>query len=379
MRNFITLCGAAVLLAETAGAQGRLPARAGTETFPATATVSIESGGDTNCVVLLTGTGVFRRGDATGPTTNRVIATEIVSLNLTGAVAGLGEVTLQAGSNLVGIASTGQITSTNNLFPAESAFDVFVVLGLPGNSNFVNTTALRLTNSITASPAIGQTYTNVGPVDLALTDDTNTVVGSLIRFALTPASRGSTRHLGISASVTGTNDLGILTLATCPTTTGVAVASLRGQFFSGPLTPNAGCDEAFDTNILFAAKWNTNVRAPDWRGFHTGRFILFRISPAGKTNLVGFGSMDGSNGVGTRRAPLELDAEDCDSCYRFEGKLKGRIIERGPLASARLEATYAGEHLDGNGDPVSCCPPPATPPQGEFRLTLDGVAVTRCP
>jgi len=378
MRQIICLLGTFVLIAASCPAQSRLPARGGTETFPAAATLSFETLGETNCVALLTGTGEFRRGDATGPTSNRVIATEIVSLNLTGKVAGLGNIQLVAGSNIVGRASTGQITSTNNLFPAESTFDVFVLIGLPG-AFLVNTTALRLTNSITASPAISQTYTNIGPVDLADADDTNTVVGSLIQFALTPAARGSTRHLGISASVTGTNDLGALSLGVCPGTNGIAVASLRGQSFSGPLTPNADCDQALDTNILFAAKWNTNVRAPDWRGYHTGRFILFRIGDGGKTNLVGFGTMDGSNGVGTRRAPLELDAENCDSCYRFEGKLKGRITERGPLAGARLEATYAGEHLDSSGDPIGCCPPPATPPQGAFRLTLDGVAVTRCP
>ncbi|MCX7915601.1 MAG: hypothetical protein N3A53_04780, partial [Verrucomicrobiae bacterium] len=73
-----------------------------------------------------------------------------------------------------------------------------------------------------------------------------------------------------------------------------------------------------------------------------------------------------------------LDEEDCASCYRFEGRLRGRVIASGPLAGARIEATYAGEYLDDSNDPIRCCPPPATLPQGAFRMTVEGVAITSC-
>ncbi len=368
----------AVLAAASAHAQTRLPTRGGQETFPAVATVSFDVNGQTNCVVLLTGPCVLSRGNSTGPKTNLVIDAEIVSLSLTGSLPGVGPVTLRAGSNLVGRVSSGQIVSTNSFFPASSFFDVYASIDLPGGTSLVNTAAQRIEATITKTPALSQTYTNVGAASLFDSTDTNTVVGTLIQFGLTPANRGSQRQLGMSVNIAGTNDIGALTMGLCAGTQDVALASMQGQLFAGPMTPNAGCDEALGTNLIFATKWNTNVRAPDWRGYHAGRFIMFRVGSNGKTNLFAFGNLDGSNGAGTHRAPLAAEAEDCSSCGHFEGSLRGVIIESGTLSSGTIKGTYAGEHLDGSGNPISCCPPPLTPPHGAFRMTLDGVITTPC-
>lgn len=370
---------AAVFSAVVGGAwaQAPLPGQSATRSQPVVVLTTLALDGQTNCFLTANGTAQLLLGSFTGPVTNRVATAEIVRMEVAGQIEGLGEVLIRAGSNLVGRASLGSLSATNRFFPADSVLDVFLRVTLPSGTNLVNVVPIRLTNSVTAWPPVGQTYVSSESVPLALAGNTNVVVGSLPQFALTFATRGTSRMYGLSASVVGTNTVRLETASTCLASTGTAVVAGQRQFFSGEWRSQPGCDESFRTNLQFIALWNTTQRPGDWRGFHTGRFVLFHLD-GGRTNLVGFGTMDGSNGVGTRQAPLALDAEDCVSCYRFEGRLRGRVIERGPLAGARLEGTYAGEYLDDDNNPVGCCPPPPQSPRGPFRMRVEGSVVQTC-
>lgn len=367
-----------ILVLGATGLRAQLPTTAGTDSFPAAASLTIEFGGATNCAVLVTGPCVVQRATPVLSGSTNTIAATIVSLDLTGSDPVWGEVRLTAGSNLVGQASTGQILTTNNLYPATSFYDVFAQIAV-GGSNYLNQTAVRLTTSVSQNPPIGSTFTNVFPVALVDAADTNTTVGTLVQLWWLPSTTGRETRLGFSVDVTGTNTYSSLTAGVCvEPSLPAATFRIRRNEFGGAITPQIGCDELTDTNLLFAAMLDTDLRAPDWRGHHKGNFIFYRLDPPGQTNLVAHGRMEGTHGVGTHRAPLSATAEDCSSCRHFEGRLRGKIVEKGhPLNGARLEATYAGEYLDDQGDPVACCPPPARPPSGPFRLTIDGVAAQR--
>lgn len=359
-------------------AQGVLPGGPATATVPVVLQMTVALDAETNCAVVATGTGGLTLGRFTGPISNRVAQTELVRMELAGRLEDGTLVTVRAGSNLVGRATLGTLSSTNRFFPASSELNLTLEIGLPGGTNLVNLTPIPLTNSVSSWPPVGQPYVSTLPVPLVLAADTNVVVGSLVQLTLTVGNRGNNQLLAMSASVTGTNAVRLAVPSVCLASTGTAVVAGQRQLFSGVWQSVPGCDESFQTNLQFTALWNTTQRPGDWRGFHTGRFVLFHLTSTGRTNIVGFGTMDGSNGAGTRRAPLELDAEDCNSCYRFEGRLRGRVIERGPLAGARIEGTYAGEYLDASNNPVSCCPPPPTLPDGAFRMTIEGVTLVPC-
>jgi|GEM_PF-4772865 len=356
-----------------------LPNRATTVTVPAVAAITLDVAGVPDCTILLTGSSTFRNGVRGGSTSNVVIETELVALDLAGVLAEGGAVRLRAGSNNVGVASLGQITATNNVFPATSFFDVFAEIELPGGTNLVTATPLRVQARTTQFPPVSQPYTNAATVVLVSATDTNQVVGELTHLWLSPARLGRDELVGISFDVLGTNTAGTADLQICGTNVATAAkATIKRANLAGPVTINVGCDEALGTNLLFAAKWTGSLRAPDWRGFHRGNFILYSLSPSGQTNLFAFGRLEGSNGISTHRSPLQNGTDDCAACYRFEGKLRGTVIAAGSLAGSKIEATYAGEQLDDNGDPVPCCPPPSAPPSGPFRMTVDGVATTKC-
>ncbi len=392
MRKYIFTIILTILGAVNAFSQTTFPKTKGTDQFPAVATITLDLGGATNCAVLLTGPCSISRVAVTNTGSAYVIATAIASLDLTGTDPVLGTVHLRAGTNFLAQASTGQISSTTNIFlnnkgdlyPADSYFDVFAQIQV-GGSNWVNQTAVRINTQILAIPPLGLTYTNLNQVDLVDATTSNTV-GQLVQIWLEPGVAGKEARLGFSADVTGTNtflgpyvstnSIGAISAGICDDPhEASATIRIRRNSFSGTLTPNTGCDEITGTNLLFAAILDTNVRAPDWRGSHTGNFIIYRLDSGGRTNVVAFGQMRGTNGVGTHRAPLSTDSESCDSCSHFEGDLLGKIVDKSAFNGASLEATYAGEYVDGSGNPLPCCPPQPTPPHGAFRLAIDGVAV----
>ncbi|MCX7916318.1 MAG: hypothetical protein N3A53_08475, partial [Verrucomicrobiae bacterium] len=265
------------LAGQPAEAQAPLPGGPASATVPMVAQITLEADGETNCFVVVTGTASLSLGRFTGPISNRVAQTEIARMELVGDAPDLGIVTVRAGSNLVGRATLGALSSTNRFFPARSTFDLFLTVGLPGGTNLVNLTPIRLTNSVTAWPPVGQAYVSTEPVILVLASATNIVMGSLEQLTLLPANRGNSRLQAVSASVTGSNSVRLAMPSSCLASTGTAVVAGQRQLFSGVWQSQVDCDESFRTNLQFTALWNTTQRPGDWRGFHTGRFVLFQL------------------------------------------------------------------------------------------------------
>ncbi|MSR65137.1 MAG: hypothetical protein EXS18_05075 [Verrucomicrobiae bacterium] len=204
----------------------------------------------------------------------------------------------------------------------------------------------------------------------------------------TPRNSGATAalgtRLGFSRNVNGSVTLGTLRMGACADPNDVASASVSvaGQTPSATMTVNTNCDEtaliSSTNNVLAGATqmqvdWNFNLRAPDWRGTHKGSFSILK----GNTVLAR-GTMEGVNNVGTHRnPPLTNDCEMCDACDHFEGKLRGKIVAPAQLKGALLDATYSGQFVGTQTDPITCCPPPNAPPSGSFRMAIDGVVITK--
>ena len=152
-------------------------------------------------------------------------------------------------------------------------------------------------------------------------------------------------------NVTCTNDYG-----------GAAIFHLQ-QNLTGPIAANASCDELsayLPTAATFNASFNTGVRQPDWRGYHTGNFTI-----SVGTNIYAVGELYGDNGVSSHGA-----TEPCAPCGHFEGALSGELTWLSGLPGGHIQATYAGDIT--GASPCSS----NTPPQGPVTLYLDGVAVT---
>jgi len=138
------------------------------------------------------------------------------------------------------------------------------------------------------------------------------------------------------------------------------------ESLSGTITANVTCDELgnrFPASATFQAQIDSDVRLGDWRGLHTGTFLIMD----GAT-LVASGTLSGSNGVGSHGAL----GEACAVCNHMEGTLVGTVLS-GTLSGAQIQATYAADLTA-----VTC--PSANIPAGAVTLTLDGVVVSRnCP
>ena len=138
------------------------------------------------------------------------------------------------------------------------------------------------------------------------------------------------------------------------------------ESLSGTITANVTCDELggrFPASATFQAQIDSDVRLGDWRGLHTGTFLIMD----GAT-LVASGTLSGSNGVGSHGAL----GEACAICNHMEGTLVGTVLS-GTLSGAQIQATYAADLTA-----VTC--PSANIPAGAVTLTLDGVVVSRnCP
>lgn len=300
--------------------------------------------------------------------------------------------------------AAGQIVGNNpDDFPTtNSFFDVFfeLVVGPPGATQTLVTMApvrLKGTNGF-ESPARLSSFFDifmaVQPVDLALAANPNVKVAALTTCWLTPSQHVNKAKHGVSLNITGQDQLGKLTYGVCPDQRfqRAAVVDVKGETLRGLVSSNADCDEVFTSlanlglpnlgPLQFEAVWDRDVRVPDWRGYHSGKFRIFAAVPATtppKFVTIASGRLSGTHGVGTHRSPLPAphDGEDCDDCSHFEGKLTGAMIVAGKY-KGKLEATYAGVYVDANNAPINCCPPPCVPPSGKFIMTLDGVAVTKC-
>jgi len=355
--------------------------RAGSDTFPTAAALTITNGAGFPCTVFLTGSATYKRGTPIGGS-NVVINTEITSMQLQGASTDLGgEVFLRAGSNLVGRATLGDIVGNSPGFTATSFYDLFFELQLPGGTNYFNTNAVIVVTTVTEVPQINVFYTNLNSVALLeVVGGVTNVNGNLTQLWLVPSQSGKDTKLGISRNVSGTLTQGDMKMGLCFDTNSIAAMSvqIKNQNLTGPMTINAACDElGITASNTFRAVWTSDLRAPDWRGTHKGTFTIVQ-GTGGNSFTFATGTMSGNNGTGTHRTPgLTNDCESCAECNHFEGVLSGKITASGPYSGARLQATYTGQFVDTNGVPLSCCPPPAMPPGGHFNMTIDGVVITK--
>jgi hypothetical protein len=353
---------------------------AGTDTFPSAAAVTIDLGEGCQSSILLTGpTTVRRDAPQGGGQTPKRIDTEIVAMTLMGD-SPFGPVQLQAGSNQVGRASFGQITgnSRTNDFPADSFFDVFFELVIPSlNLRLINLQPLRVQAFIPNIPPISSTFTNLNQVELVDRQNPQQVVGTALQVWHHPAKFGRETKLGLSLNITnGVLRPAPVEVAVCPTNAvPAATAKLRRQTMTAALLPNQPCNEVnlgCTQPLVLEAVLDRNLRPQDWRGHHRG---VFRVLCG--EQVVAVGKLEGCEGIGTHRDPLDRDCESCADCSHFEGRLKG-VIVFGESKGAKIEACYAGEFVDSQGEPIRCCPQPCLPPGGPFRMTIDGVVVHRC-
>ena len=349
--------------------------------------------------VLMTGPVLVRaygRPVMGGPLT---IQTEMLSMSLTGFDPMLGMVTLHAGSSNGFPASVGQLTlngnNVSNAFPAQSFFDVFFDItyqqintsGPPTTVIFTNQQPLRIQTTIGNFPPICFTYTNTTTNPTYLIDTTGQYTAIVSNCWVHSGKSGRETKCAVSLDVTnGFMTPGVAKMTICTNATGAAINNsviynIIRQQLTGQVFPN-GCNDCLypcSSPFDFVATWISDLRAPDWRGFHKGTWKMFC---QGTTNLLARGTMEGSNGAGTHRNPLSANCENCSECAHFEGLLKGGVFNpfsTTPTAkTGTIEATYAGDFLDAAGNPLPCTPPLPRPPSGPFRMTIEGVEVLHC-
>ncbi|MBI3910260.1 MAG: hypothetical protein HY320_04925 [Armatimonadetes bacterium] len=142
---------------------------AGTDTFDSIAEIQPFSGDgqtDFGLIDLVGPTTVVRGNPQRGPQPRTYqIDTELVSMNLTGFSSMLGgDVTVRESPTR---ASTGRITGPSKVgFPANSFFDVFVEIDVPGIGRLHNEQAVRLISIIHGIPPIEDAYN--APENLAV-------------------------------------------------------------------------------------------------------------------------------------------------------------------------------------------------------------------
>ena len=107
------------------------------------------------------------------------------------------------------------------------------------------------------------------------------------------------------------------------------------------------------TAATFNASFNTGIRQPDWRGYHTGNFTI-----SVGTNIYAVGELYGDNGVSSHGA-----TEPCAPCGHFEGALSGELTWLSGLPGGHIQATYAGDIT--GASPCSS----NTPSQGPVTFT----------
>lgn len=311
--------------------------------------------------------------------------------------------------------STGEIQLGSPPFPATSFFDVFFDIAYtpPGQStkHYITQQAIRITNpNHTNVKGLHNTWTQQAvPAEIDLFDrdaavPPGPVVGTISNVWYSPGKTGTMRKLGLSLN--GSNGLDTITKVEYKIApTGSAVPNNKPgalvdvtELWVVDLASNPDCDEVFGDlgltvtydRLQMEAKVKRDVIPPHWDGYHKGSVEIWAMSGATKVLLVAKGSLKGSSGVGTHREHLGTahDTEECMDASHFEGYmefkiLQGRFARRDStgklLASTAVKATYAGVYGSGTSSwtPIATDPPPAKPPSGAFRMTVDGVAVMK--
>lgn len=392
----LRLCALALVACATSILAGpRFPAREGDINLRLVSAFSIDYVDPLTadlCSVGCTGTIKIHRGVPTGDPPPHKIPIEILQL----ALKNVGKTVASVG---LGVASVGSqnggeiIGGAVDDFPAHSFFDVFVEISV-GGQTLINTQAAHMVQGGNfQNPAALASFFDIflctQPVPLFDKANPGVQVATLASLWMRPCAVGNEVKHGVSIDINGQSTLGKLTYSICPDAAEPsAVVDVKPETLLGDITSNTECDEVFvdlglgqqpaGSKLKFEAVWDRNVRVPDWRGFHKGKFRIYLEIPGAKPKVIATGRLGGTHGVGTHRAPLPAphDGEDCHDCSHFEGALSG-LIRTGTFRG-KLEATYAGVYLNNAGQPVGCCPPPPIPPTGNFVVTLDGVAVTKC-
>src|SRR5206468_3163155 len=145
--------------------------------------IEIEIPGVGRDFVRLTGMSLVKRDAPVPSPTGTTIATEMVTLQLSGVSPLFGTVKV---SGQPGATSDGLVHSHPGPadFPADSFFDVFVDISLPDRGlDLHNTTAYRIGAVINSMPWI-EVFTNPGPQQVPLIDAANNPTGSLTHLAI---------------------------------------------------------------------------------------------------------------------------------------------------------------------------------------------------
>lgn len=418
-----------LLVARPAQAVPFPPKTAGEDRFESVAVLTLELPDPNNpgqflevCAVECTGPTLVKRGAPAPQGNDTVIPLEIISMNLEGhlphdlpAPLGGAGFHVRAGMETLGLpansprATVGELRVPQGQPFGNSFFDVFFEIEIVGSTNrIINPTAVRVQKGINEIPPFNVPLESNAATQLAFQTG-GQPAGTLHRIWHAPVKKAATKHKhGLSLNITGIDRLRKLEYAVCPSTrigpndpnrkfAVGALADLVSDIgldaggkpdFSAPIVVNLECDEVFAgvNDMFFEVKWTRDVRFPDWRGYHSGSFRIIR-QPSGTTKpiVVAAGKLSGSHGVETHRPPLSQDAparpdldHECADCAHFEGTIISGTVMVGQFKGGQIRATYAGEYLDAANQPIACCPPPVLPPSGKFRMTIDGVVVTRC-
>ncbi len=403
------------------------PKTAGDDCFESAAVLTLELPDPNNqgqfleiCAVECTGPTLVRRGAPTTQVTDTVIPLEIIAMDLRGhlpddlpAPLGGAAFRLLAGGDSLELPpgdprrTIGELRVPQGQPFGNSFFDVFFEVTVAGVPTILNQNAVRVQKGINTVPPFNVPLESNAAVPLVFKVGSQPA-GTLHRVWHAPVKKVATEHKhGLSLNVTGIDRLRKYELSVCPSTPSKtdplvrkfevsAVADLVEDIgldaggkpdFTAPIVINTECDEVFTQNDMFMEmKWTRNVRLPDWRGFHTGSFRIIRFpSGATKPEIIATGKLAGTHGVETHRPPLSQDAparpdlaHECADCAHFEGTIVTGTVMVGRFKGGLIRATYAGEYLDAVNAPIPCCPPPVLPPSGKFRMTIDGVVITRC-
>jgi hypothetical protein len=177
--RFWCSAGVWMLAAAAASAQPVFPP-AGADAFESTMNVQVTFGAQTRSIELTGPTAVLRSDPEIGDDGKRRVRTELVSMDLRGTDAMLGEVRVRLNPLM---SSSGEVHAQGMTadFPADSFFDVFVRVTIPIAGDLINLEPVRVeAQNLQKLPPIFDTYLHPPPaIPLVLASNPNVTIATI--------------------------------------------------------------------------------------------------------------------------------------------------------------------------------------------------------